>query len=60
MTRMLIALAAAATTMLSFAAVNAMTPRAPHAPQPRIVSATAEGQPIILARMVVRDGPQTN
>ncbi len=55
MTRTLIALAAAVTTMGSLAAVNAST-----MPSHRIVSATENGQPILLARMVVSATPLSN
>ncbi|MCE7796875.1 hypothetical protein LWE61_09925 [Sphingobium sufflavum] len=48
--KILILLASTATTMASFATLGAAPP-----PAPRIISTTADGQPIILARMVVRD-----
>lgn len=52
MTRTLIALAAAVTTMVSLAAVNAST-----LPAHRMVTANKDGQPILLARMVVSAAP---
>ncbi|MET0136930.1 MAG: hypothetical protein ABW192_00950 [Sphingobium sp.] len=56
MTRMMIALAATAATMASLAAVNASTLPGERAPHP-IISETPNGQPILLARMVVNATP---
>lgn len=51
----LIALAAAITTIGSLAAVNAST-----MPTHKVVSTTKDGQPILLARMVVSATPLSN